>query len=232
MTPGSCGRRAGRAGAMPSPARRSASPSPTSSSPSKGRSRSSTACSPTAAAPAPRAAPRASSGVASTRRSREALKGLSLRGPRGGRGAAMKPIYFDHAATTPVDPRVLEAMLPFFGERYGNPSELHALGREGRRAVEAARAAVAAALDAGEREIVFTSGGTEADNLALSRVPGALRARPPHRQRHRARRRHGDGQGTQAVAAGPWTSCPSIATGSSTSTRTRLPSVPTRGSPR
>ena len=79
----------------------------------------------------------------------------------------MKPIYFDHAATTPVDPRVLEAMLPFFAEQYGNPSELHTLGREGRRAVEAARAAVAAALNAGEREIVFTSGGTEADNLAL-----------------------------------------------------------------
>jgi len=80
----------------------------------------------------------------------------------------MKPIYFDHAATTPVDPRVLEAMLPFFGECYGNPSELHALGREGRRAVEAARAAAAAALNAGERDIVFTSGGTEADNLALA----------------------------------------------------------------
>jgi len=79
----------------------------------------------------------------------------------------MKPIYFDHAATTPVDPRVLEAMLPFFAEQYGNPSELHTFGREGRRAVEAARAAVAAALNAGEREIVFTSGGTEADNLAL-----------------------------------------------------------------
>jgi len=79
----------------------------------------------------------------------------------------MKPIYFDHAATTPVDTRVLEAMMPFFGERYGNPSELHGLGREGRRAVEAARAAVAAALGAEEREIVFTSGGTEADNLAL-----------------------------------------------------------------
>ena len=80
----------------------------------------------------------------------------------------MKPIYFDHAATTPVDPRVLEAMLPFFGERYGNPSELHTLGREGRRAVDAARAAAAAALNAGERDIVFTSGGTEADNLALA----------------------------------------------------------------
>ncbi len=80
----------------------------------------------------------------------------------------MKTIYFDHAATTPVDPRVLEAMLPYFGERYGNPSELHSLGREGRRAVEAARAAVAAALGADEREIVFTAGGTESDNLALT----------------------------------------------------------------
>jgi cysteine desulfurase len=77
-------------------------------------------------------------------------------------------VYFDHAATTPVDPRVVEAMLPYFGERYGNPSELHAAGREARRAVEAARAAVAAALNAGEREIVFTGGGTESDNLALT----------------------------------------------------------------
>jgi cysteine desulfurase len=79
----------------------------------------------------------------------------------------MKTIYFDHAATTPVDPRVLEAMLPYFSECYGNPSELHRLGREGRAAVEESRAKVAAALGAGEKEIVFTSGGTEADNLAL-----------------------------------------------------------------
>ncbi|HSL95640.1 MAG TPA: cysteine desulfurase family protein [Thermoleophilia bacterium] len=86
----------------------------------------------------------------------------------------MKAIYFDHAATTPVDPRVLEAMLPFFGERYGNPSELHRQGREARRAVEAARAEVAALVGAGEREIVFTSGGTEADNLALWGPLGAV----------------------------------------------------------
>lgn len=79
----------------------------------------------------------------------------------------MRTVYFDHAATTPVDPAVLEAMEPYFAVQYGNPSELHRLGREARRAVEAARAAVAAALNAGEREIVFTSGGTEADNLAL-----------------------------------------------------------------
>ena len=79
----------------------------------------------------------------------------------------MKTVYFDHAATTPVDPQVLVAMLPYFSEQYGNPSELHRLGREGRAAVDAARAQVAAVLGAGEREIVFTSGGTEADNLAL-----------------------------------------------------------------
>ncbi len=79
----------------------------------------------------------------------------------------MKTVYFDHAATTPVDRRVLEAMLPYFSERYGNPSELHRLGREARAAVEEARARVAAALGAGDKEIVFTSGGTESDNLAL-----------------------------------------------------------------
>ena len=79
----------------------------------------------------------------------------------------MKTVYFDHAATTPVDPLVLEAMLPYFSEHCGNPSELHRLGREARAAVEAARAQVAAVLGAGEKEIVFTAGGTESDNLAL-----------------------------------------------------------------
>jgi len=79
----------------------------------------------------------------------------------------MKPVYFDHAATTPVDPRVFEAMTPFFCERFGNPSEPHRLGREARSAVDQARARVAALLGAGENEIVFTAGDTEADNLAL-----------------------------------------------------------------
>ena len=79
----------------------------------------------------------------------------------------MKTVYFDHAATTPVDRQVLEAMLPYFSEQYGNPSELHRLGRQARAAVEAARAQVAAVLGAGEKEIVFTAGGTESDNLAL-----------------------------------------------------------------
>ena len=79
----------------------------------------------------------------------------------------MKSVYFDHAATTPVDRRVLDRMLPFFCEEYGNPSELHRLGREARVAVETARAQVAAAIGAGDKEIIFTAGGTESDNLAL-----------------------------------------------------------------
>jgi len=85
-------------------------------------------------------------------------------------------IYFDHAATTPVDPRVLEAMLPYFSERAGNASEIHAWGREAHEALERARAQVAAGLGAHEREIVFTSGGTESDNLA---VVGLLQLEQP-----------------------------------------------------
>ena len=79
----------------------------------------------------------------------------------------MRSVYFDHAATTPVDERVLEAMLPYFSERFGNASELHTLGQQARAAVDEARAQVAAALGAGEKEIIFTGGGTEADNMAL-----------------------------------------------------------------
>ena len=85
-------------------------------------------------------------------------------------------IYFDHAATTATDPRVVAAMLPYFSERYGNPSELHALGREAQAAVAAARGQVAAALGAEEQEIIFTSGGTESDNLAIL---GFLQERGP-----------------------------------------------------
>jgi len=88
----------------------------------------------------------------------------------------MSLVYFDHAATTAVDERVLEAMLPYFSERYGNPSEIHVLGRAAREALEAARSKVAVAIGAADKEIIFTSGGTEADNLALSgylqRFPG------------------------------------------------------------
>jgi cysteine desulfurase len=76
-------------------------------------------------------------------------------------------IYFDHSATTPLDPRVLQAMLPFLTASYGNPSSQHIEGRHAREAVEAARAQVAALLNADADEIVFTASGTEADNLAI-----------------------------------------------------------------
>ena len=87
-----------------------------------------------------------------------------------------EPIYLDHAATTPVRPEVREAMEPFFGPRFGNPSSLHRWGREARVALDEARERVAACLGARTDEICFTSGGTEADNLA---VLGAWRARRP-----------------------------------------------------
>ncbi len=88
-------------------------------------------------------------------------------------------IYFDHSATTPVDPRVIEAMAPFQGgEVFANPSSLHRGGRQARQAVEAARAQVASLLNARPREIIFTASGTEADNLALL---GAMETAPPGR---------------------------------------------------
>ncbi|HEU5210568.1 MAG TPA: cysteine desulfurase family protein [Longimicrobiales bacterium] len=79
----------------------------------------------------------------------------------------MEPIYLDHAATTPMRSEVREAMLPFLGERWGNPSSVHRWGRRARNAIEEARDRVAAALGAHRSEIVFTGGGTEADNLAI-----------------------------------------------------------------
>lgn len=81
-------------------------------------------------------------------------------------------IYMDHAATTPVRPEVCEAMLPYLQEEYGNPSSHHRAGRRARDAIERSRERVAAALGAHPQEIIFTSGGTEADNLA---VIGAVR---------------------------------------------------------
>ncbi|MBC7895771.1 MAG: aminotransferase class V-fold PLP-dependent enzyme, partial [Cytophagaceae bacterium] len=77
------------------------------------------------------------------------------------------PIYLDYAATTPVRPEVLEAMLPFFGPRFGNPSSVHRWGREARTALDEARERVAKCLGALPDELCFTSGGTEGDNLAL-----------------------------------------------------------------
>jgi cysteine desulfurase len=77
------------------------------------------------------------------------------------------PIYLDYAATTPVDPRVLEAMLPYFGGDFGNPSSVHHFGRRAEAALERARRDVAEALHCMPREIIFTSCGSESDNLAL-----------------------------------------------------------------
>jgi cysteine desulfurase len=76
-------------------------------------------------------------------------------------------IYFDHNATTPVDERVLEAMLPFINRFYGNPSSLYKLGRLSRSAIETAREQVAALVNVTPEQIIFTSGGTEANTLAL-----------------------------------------------------------------
>ena len=83
-------------------------------------------------------------------------------------------VYLDHAATTPLDPRVREAMLPWLGERFGNPSSRHKPGVAAAQAIEAARASVARAIGARRDEVVFTSGGTEANALA---VLGGARAR-------------------------------------------------------
>ena len=89
------------------------------------------------------------------------------------------PVYLDNAATTPMDPRVLEAMLPHLGATRGNPSSLHARGVAARGAIEDARGHVASLLGASPEEIFFTGGGTEADNLA---VLGLARASGPDRR--------------------------------------------------
>jgi len=92
----------------------------------------------------------------------------------------MDTIYIDHGATTPTDPEVLGAMMRYFANHYGNPSSIHSFGREARRAVEAARAQVAALIGADPTEIVFTGSGTEADNMALLGTAFAVTAGKNH----------------------------------------------------
>ena len=82
----------------------------------------------------------------------------------------MKRIFIDNASTTKVDPEVLTAMLPYFTKYYGNPSSIHAFGREARKGVDTARIQIANLIGANENEIIFTAGGTESDNLAIKGV--------------------------------------------------------------
>ncbi|HEX9792179.1 MAG TPA: aminotransferase class V-fold PLP-dependent enzyme, partial [Kiloniellales bacterium] len=92
-----------------------------------------------------------------------------------------RPIYMDYQASTPCDPRVLEVMLPFFGARFGNPHSVHhSQGQQAEAAVEQARTQVADLIGAEAREIVFTSGATEANNLAIKGAARFLKARKPH----------------------------------------------------
>ena len=88
--------------------------------------------------------------------------------------------YFDHAATTPVDPRVLQKMLPYFTENFGNPNSQHAYGRRAAAAVDEARDTVASLIGAKPNEIYFTSGGTESDNWALRGAAHANAERGKH----------------------------------------------------
>ena len=89
-------------------------------------------------------------------------------------------IYLDHAATTPLRPEVLSAMLPYLTEHYGNPSSLHGAGRRARQGLDEARESVATILGAKPREIVFTGGGSESDNLAIKGAAWAASARGRH----------------------------------------------------
>lgn len=86
-----------------------------------------------------------------------------------------KQVYTDHSSTTPVDPSVLEAMLPFFSEKYGNPSSLYTIGRQAKKALEESRQKISDLIGAKKEEIIFTSSGTESNNLAIKGI--ALRNR-------------------------------------------------------
>ncbi|MEW5901428.1 MAG: cysteine desulfurase family protein [Acidobacteriota bacterium] len=92
----------------------------------------------------------------------------------------MRKVYLDHIAATPLDPQVLEAMLPFLGARYGNPQSLHSAGQDANQAIEEARARVARLIGAAENEIFFTSSGSEANNFGLKGMAFALRDQGNH----------------------------------------------------
>ena len=89
-------------------------------------------------------------------------------------------IYMDHAGTTPLDSRVLDAMMPYFSEQFGNPSSIHSIGQEARRALDDSREKVAGILGCRMSEVVFTSGGTESDNAAIKGAVAALQETGNH----------------------------------------------------
>ncbi|MHB8843547.1 MAG: cysteine desulfurase family protein [Nitrospirota bacterium] len=92
----------------------------------------------------------------------------------------MRTVYLDHAATTPAHPKVVEAMMPYFTAKFGNPSNLHDLGREAKNAVEAARAQTAALIGAKAEEVFFTSSGTESNNFAVKGLAQANSQKGSH----------------------------------------------------
>lgn len=96
----------------------------------------------------------------------------------------MKKIYLDYSATSPVDPQVVKAMLPYFANKFGNPSSLHSWGQEAKKAVEKSRQQVANLLGCLPKEIIFTSGATEANNLALKGVVEAWQKDHPGQKPH------------------------------------------------
>ena len=89
-------------------------------------------------------------------------------------------VYMDHSATTPVDPEVVEAMLPFFSEKFGNASSLHSFGQEAHEALDHSRKIITDKINAKYTELIFTSGGTESDNLALKGIAYALKDKGNH----------------------------------------------------
>ena len=92
----------------------------------------------------------------------------------------MKPVYLDYNATTPVDPEVADAMLPYLMEHFGNPSSSHWYGVHNKKSVETARGQVAALINADISEIIFTSGGSEANNLAIKGYAAASKYKGNH----------------------------------------------------
>ena len=98
-----------------------------------------------------------------------------------GPAAAKKRVYMDHAAASPVDPRVLDRMMPYFTERYGNPASLHSAGREPKMALEDARSSVARLVNAKRKEeVIFTAGATEANNLGIKGVAMRMKGEGNH----------------------------------------------------